>query len=64
MTLTTIPIQKSTRDKLKQIAQKSESWDTILNRMYENEVSINNAKVFLSADTLSLEEALSEIDKW
>ena len=64
MTLTTIPIQKETRNKIRTIAHKSESWDAILNRLYENEVTIQNAKIFFSSDTLSLDEALAEIEKW
>jgi hypothetical protein len=64
MSLTTIPLQQETRDRLRQIASKSESWDSVLNRLYENEVARIHAQVFLSADTLSLDEALQEIDKW
>lgn len=64
MSLTTIPIQHETRDKLRQISNKSESWDAVLNRLYENEITRINAQVFLSADTLSLDEALKEIEKW
>jgi hypothetical protein len=64
MTLTTIPIEKATRDKLRTIAQKSESWDAVLNRLYDLEITTQNAQIFLSADTLSLDEALVEIEKW
>jgi predicted CopG family antitoxin len=64
MSLTTIPIQQKTRDKLRQIAKKSESWDKVINRLYENEISRINAEVFFSSDTLSLNEALKEIEKW
>lgn len=64
MSLTTIPLQQNTRDRLRQIANKSESWDAILNRLYEQEISIRNAQVFFSADALSLNEALEEINKW
>ncbi len=64
MELTTIPLKKATRTKLRLIAKKSESWDDMLNRMYENEVTIQNAQVFSSADTLSLAEALEEIKSW
>jgi predicted CopG family antitoxin len=64
MELTTIPIKKETRSKLRQLARKSESWDDMLNRFYENEITIQNAQVFLSADTLSLDEALEEIKSW
>lgn len=64
MELTTIPLKKETRSKLRQLAKKSESWDDMLNRLYENEITIQNAQVFLSADTLSLDEALKEIQSW
>jgi len=64
MSLTTIPLQQETRNKLREIANKSESWDAILNRLYEHEVTRMNAQVFFSADTLSMKEALEEIDKW
>ena len=64
MDTTTIPVTKSTRDKLKQIAKKSESWDAMLNRMYENEITIQNAQIFMGADTLSVDEALKEIEQW
>lgn len=64
MSLTTIPLQQETRNRLRQIANKSESWDVVLNRLYEHEISRINAQVFFSADTLSLQEALEEIEKW
>ena len=64
MSLTTIPLQQETRNKLRKIANKSENWDAVLNRLYEHEVTRMNAQVFFSADTLSMKEALREIDKW
>ncbi len=64
MSLTTIPLQQETRNKLRELANKSESWDAVLNRLYEHEITRMNAQVFFSADTLSMEEALQEIDKW
>ena len=64
MSLTTIPVQQKTRDKLRSIASKSESWDAVLNRLYEQEITRLNAQVFFSSDTLSLDEALKEIEKW
>jgi hypothetical protein len=64
MSLTTIPLQQETREKLRQIAKKSESWDTVLNRLYDTAITVMNAQVFFSAETLSLEEALQEIEKW
>lgn len=33
--LTTIPIQKGTRDRLRGIGRKGESWDALLNRMLD-----------------------------
>lgn len=64
MSLTTIPLQQETRNKLRELANKSESWDAILNRLYDHEVTRMNAQVFFSADTLSIKEALEEIEKW
>lgn len=64
MSLTTIPLQQETRDKLRNIANKSESWDAVLNRLYEHEITRINSQVFFSAQTLSLDEAKKEIDKW
>ncbi len=64
MSLTTIPLQQETRDRLRQIANKSETWDEVLNRLFEHEVTRQNTQVFFSADTLSLGEALEEIEKW
>ena len=64
MSLTTIPIQKQTRDKLKDFASKSESWDDLILRMYENAVASQNAQVFFSAKSLSADELLKRIDKW
>ena len=64
MSLTTIPLKQETRDKLRQIANKSESWDDVLNRLYDHELARINAQIFFDADTLSLDEALEEIEKW
>ena len=64
MTLTTIPIQKNTRNKLREFAKKSESWDDLLNRLYDNAVSVNAAEIFFSKDTLTKEEALKRIEEW
>lgn len=64
MPLTTIPLQKETRDKLRRIANKSESWDDVLNRLYDAEITRRNTQVFFGADTLSLDEALQEIERW
>lgn len=33
--LTTIPIQKRTRDRLRAIGRKGESWDALLNRLMD-----------------------------
>ena len=63
MSLTTIHVQQETRDKLRSIASKSESWDAVLNRLYEQEITRLNAQVFLGLNTLSLDEALKEIEK-
>ena len=62
--LKSIPLKQKTRDKLREISSKSESWDDILNRLYNNEITRINAEIFFSTDTLSLNEALKEIEKW
>jgi len=62
MSLTTIPLRKDTRDKLKDFTKKSESWNVLLNRMYENAVASQNAQIFFSSK--SAEELLKRIDKW
>ena len=64
MSLTTIPIQKDTRDKLKDFARKSESWNDLLNRLYDNAISSQNAEIFFSAKSFSSEELLKRIEKW
>ena len=33
--LTTIPIQKLTRDRLRNVGRKGESWDKLLNRLLD-----------------------------
>jgi len=64
MSLTTIPLEKETRNKLRSIASKAESWDAVLNRLYENEITRRNAAIFFSADTISADELLERIEKW
>jgi hypothetical protein len=64
MSLTTIPIQSETRNKLREFAKKSESWDKLLNRLYSTAISVDNANVFFSKDSISGEEALKRIDQW
>jgi len=64
MSLTTIPLEKSTRNKLRDFAKKSETWNDLLTRLYENAVATQNAQIFFSADTLTADELLKEIDKW
>ncbi len=64
MSLTTIPIQSETRDKLREFAKKSESWNDLLNRLYDNAVNTLNAEVFLSEDSITGEELLKDIEKW
>ena len=64
MSLTTIPIQKDTRDKLKDFAKKSESWNDLLNRLYDNAISSQNAEIFFSTKSFSSKELLKRIEKW
>ena len=64
MSLTTIPIQTETRNKLREFAKKSESWDELINRLHDNAISVNNAQVFFSKDAISGEELLKRIDEW
>jgi len=60
--MTTIPIQKKTRDLLKSFASKSETWDSLLNRLYQNAVTTQHAASFLDKDSVSIEEACRMIN--
>jgi|AntRauTorckE6833_2_1112554.scaffolds.fasta_scaffold89902_2 hypothetical protein len=64
MSLTTIPLEKSTRDKLKEFANKSESWNDLLERLYETARQTQQAQAFFSQETLSTQELLERIDTW
>ncbi len=64
MSLTTIPIQSETRDKLRDFARKSESWDNLLNRLYENAITTSNADIFFSGKSFTGKELLGRIEKW
>ncbi len=61
---TTIPLQKETRDKIREFAKKSETWDEVLNRLYENAISVETANILFTRDSMSSDEALREIEKW
>jgi predicted CopG family antitoxin len=62
--LTTIPIKKEMREKLRKISNKSESWNDVISRLYENTLTINATKVFFEHKSYSYEEAIEEIKKW
>lgn len=62
--ITTIPITKSTRDKLRDFAKKSESWEDVLNRLYDTAQSVQAAQIFFSDNSMSGEELLRRIEKW
>ena len=64
MELTTIPIAKDTRDMLKHFARKSESWNDLLKRLYENAIASKNAQIFFSSKSFSKDELLQRIEKW
>ena len=64
MSLTTIPIEKSTRNKLREFAKKSESWNDLLNRLYETAVAAQHAEVFFATKAYTTKEMLDRIDKW
>lgn len=64
MSLTTIPIQKETREKIKNLAQKSENWDDVINRLYENTLELHAASVLFEGEYLDIDEAIKEIEKW
>lgn len=64
MPLTTIPVEKETRNKLREFAKKSESWDDLMNRLYENAVNTQNARIFFSSKTLTADELLERIERW
>lgn len=64
MSLTTISLKKETKIKLRSIAKESESWNSFLNRLYEDELErIAASQIFFSGKTISLDEALKELDK-
>ena len=62
--VTTIPITKTTRDKIREFARKSESWEDVLNRLYSTALSVQAAQVFFSDDAMSGKELLRRIEKW
>lgn len=64
MSLTTIPIQKTTRDKLKDFAKKSESWNDVIERLYNNAIETQQAQILFSKDSLSKEELIKRIEQW
>ena len=64
MSLTTIPVQKETRDKLKEFAKKSETWDELFQRLYENALTTQNTQVFFATKSYTADELLERIDKW
>lgn len=64
MSLTTIPIQKETREKLKEFASKSETWDKVIKRLLDNAIASQNASVFFSKNSLTFKEAIEEIESW
>lgn len=63
MSLTTIPLKKETRDRLRRIASKSESWDALLNRLYKLSMEKQVQDIFFSKDSLTAEEAIKYIEK-
>jgi hypothetical protein len=63
MALTTIPLQKETRDRLRDIAKKSESWDDLLNRLYKISMEKQAQDIFFSKDSLTAKEAIEYIKK-
>ncbi len=64
MSLITIPIQKETREKIKQIAQKSENWDDVITRLYENTLELHAANIMFEGEYLGIDEAIKEVKKW
>jgi len=62
--ITTIPIKKETRQKLSEFANKSETWNDVINRLYENAMSVNAANIFFSGDSISIDEFKQEMKKW
>lgn len=57
-------MEKDTRDKLRDFAKKSESWNDLLNRLYENAIASQNAQVFFSSKTISADDLFKRIEKW
>lgn len=64
MSLTTIPIKKEMRDKLKEFASKSESWNDVISRLYENAITTQNAELFFSGKSMDANELIRRINKW
>ncbi|MFT4309418.1 MAG: antitoxin VapB family protein [Candidatus Woesearchaeota archaeon] len=62
--ITTIPIKKETRNKLRKIASKSESWNDVIDRLYENTLIMNATRIFFEQESLSYNEAVEEIRRW
>ncbi len=62
--ITTIPLRVETRQKLRELGSKSETWDEILNRMYENTLLVESTRLFFEIPAYTYEEAVQEINKW
>lgn len=64
MGITTIQLRKETKDKIASFGMKGESYDDILNRIYDAAVKIQ-LKEFLSSSEkfISVDEAIKEAEK-
>ena len=63
---TTIQVEEETREKLKSWGKKGETYDDIVNKLYDIAVKEQLRELLLSSeDTLSIDEALEETrTKW
>ena len=63
-TITTIPLSTDLRDKIKSFGRKGESYEDILNRMYESYSNSYIEDILMSREnTLTLNEARQFIEK-
>ncbi|MEK6951399.1 MAG: hypothetical protein AABX29_00120 [Nanoarchaeota archaeon] len=64
MEKTIIQLSKKTKDKISSFGVKGENYDVILNRIYSLAVKEQLKEFLLSSkDTISIEEAIKEVNK-
>jgi F0F1-type ATP synthase delta subunit len=58
---TSIPLKKSTRERLGTFGNKNESWDRLLNRLMNVEDENKRLRTLLNAHSLELKELVEEV---